>query len=134
MANGAIATTIMKNTLLNRSFKSSPDYTAYSQFGIGTGTTTPAAADTGNTTPITLWNGGTTYKNYESGYPSFDEANKRVSVRSIVTATQANSNNISEYADFNTDGTPRVGGHIVFTAIAKTSSIQINFTTTYRMV
>lgn len=134
MANGAVSTTIFKNTLLNRGFKSSPDYTAYSRFGIGTSTTTPSEADTGNTTPVTLWNAGSTYKNYESGYPSFDEANKKVSVRGIVTATQANSNTLSEYADFNTDGSPRVGGHFVYTGISKTSSIQVNYTVTYRAV
>lgn len=132
MSNGAIATTIFKNTLFNRAFKASPDYTAISQFGIGTGTTTPAVGDTSNTTPVTVWNSGSTYKNYETNYPSFDEANKRVSVRGIVTATQANSNTLSEYADFNTDGTPRVAGHVVFTGIAKTSAVQINFTMTYR--
>ena len=134
MANGSIATTIMKNTLLNRGFSSSPTYTAYSRAGIGTGTTTPAAADTGNTTPITAWNSGSDYKSYETSYPSFDEANKRVSVKMIVAATQANSNTITEYCDFNTDATPRAGGHFVFTGIPKTSAVQINFTPTYRMV
>lgn len=134
MTNGAVVTTIMKNTLLNRGFKSSPDYTNYSRFGIGTGTTTPAEGDTNNTTPVATWSGGSTYKNYESGYPSFDEANKRVSVRGIVTATQANSNTLSEYADFNTDGSPRIGGHFVYTGIVKTSAVQVNFTITYRMV
>lgn len=132
MANGASATKIFKNTLLNRGFNSSPSYTNYSRFGIGTGTTTPSDADTGNGTPVTVWNAGSDYKNYETGYPSFDEANAKVSVRGIVTSTQSNGVTLSEYADFNTDGTPRVGGHFVYTGISKTSSVQVNFTIVYR--
>ena len=134
MANGAIATAIFKNTLLNRGFKLTPSYTNYSRFGIGTGTTTPAEGDTNNTTPVVNWNAGSTYKNWEAAYPTFDEPNKRVSMRGIVTATQANGNTLSEYADFNTDGTPRIAGHFVYTGITKTSSVQVTYTITYRMV
>jgi hypothetical protein len=134
MAVGASFTKNGKNVLLNRGFKSSPDYTCFSRFGIGTGTTTPAESNTGNTTPITAWSGGSDYKNFESGYPTFDEANKRVTWRGIVTATQANSNTIAEFCDFNTDTSVKSGGHVVISGIAKTSSIQITMDFTYRMV
>lgn len=132
MATGAVATKVFKNTLFNRGFQATPDYTAISQAGIGTGTTTPAEGDTALETPVTAWNSGADYKSYESGYPSFDEANKKVSVRMIVNANQANGNSLTEYADFNTDGTPRIGGHFVYTAVSKTSSIRIIYTATYR--
>lgn len=134
MATGAIFTNTGKNTVLNRLLKSSPDYTNLSRFGIGTGTTTPAVTDTGNTTPITAWNGGSDYKNFESGYPTFDTSNRRATWRGLVTATQANSNTIAEFADFNTDGSPRVGAHVVVNGIVKTSSIQVFVDFTYRMV
>lgn len=134
MATGAVITKIGKNTALNRLFKASPTYTAITKFGIGTGTTTPAEGDTGNTTPITLWSGGSTYKSFESGYPTYDETNKRVTWRGLISSTEANSNTITEVADFNTDGTPRVGAHIVMSGITKTSSIQVYIDFTWRFV
>jgi len=46
MAAGGVITTKAKNIMLNRTYKSSPDYTIPSTFRVGIGTTTPAAADT----------------------------------------------------------------------------------------
>jgi len=78
--------------LLNRGFKSSPDYTAYSRASIGTGNNTPAEADTGLQTVISGWNGGSDYKNYESSYPIFDEASKnRDLAREIISICENNS-------------------------------------------
>jgi len=133
MAN-AVATKDMKNVLLNRAFKSSPDYTAYSRGSIGTSTTAATESDTGLGSVISGWNSGSDYKDYESGYPSFDEANKKVSTRMFVPSTKANGNTISEYGDFNTDASPKIGGHFVFTGVTKTSSIQVYFTPTYKMI
>lgn len=134
MAVGAIATKKLKNSALNRLFKSSPDYTVPSRCKIGTGTTTPAESDTDLATPITAWNSGSDYKNYASGYPTFDESNKRVTWRLIVEANQANSNTITEIASFNTDGTPIIGDRYVVTGIPKTSAIRVIFDGTVRMV
>lgn len=132
MASGAVATKIMKNTLLNRAFKSSPDYTAYSKGAIGVGTTTPTVNDSDLESVISGWNDGSDYKDYETSYPAFNEAEKKVTTRTFVTANDANGNTISEFCDFNTDISPRVGGHFVFSGITKTSSIQVYITTTYK--
>lgn len=133
MANGAVVTKNMKNVMLDRGFKATPTNLAYTQGSIGTGTTTPAEGDTALETVISSWN-TTDFKDYATGFPSFDAPNKKVTVRTIVTSTQANSNTITEYGDFNKDGTPVIGGHFVFTGIIKTTSIQVFFTPTYKMV
>lgn len=134
MSNGAIATKIFKNTLFNRGFKDSPSYTAYTRGSIGTGTTTPVEGDSALAAVISGWNSGSDYKNYESNYPSFDESNKKVTVEMFIPTTLASGQTITEYADFNSDGTPRIGGRVVFTGIAKTPSIQIYLTATYSFV
>ena len=133
MVNGASTTISGARVLLNRAWKSSPDFTNFSRGGIGTGTGTPAASDTTLGTPITAWSAGSDYKAYESSYPSFDPANRRVTVQMYVTSTQANGNNISEYGDFNTDTAPSMAGRFVFTAVTKTSGIEIYFLPTYRL-
>jgi len=132
MANGAVFTKNGFNTMLNRAFKASPDYTAMSRFKIGTGTTTPTTADTDLETPITAWSGGSDYKDFVSGYPTFDEANQKVQTQGFIASTEANGNSITELGEFNTDGTPVLGSHIVITGITKTATIQVFFTTTYK--
>ena len=135
MAIGAKATDVMRNVLFNRAFKASPDYTVYSKGSIGTGTTTPAISDTALETVITNWNGGASnYKDYETNYPTFDEVTQKVTTRVFVTANDANANVITEFGDFNTDGTPAIGGRFVFNGITKTSAIQVYFTITYRLI
>jgi len=47
MATGGVITNSGKNVMLNRTYKSSPDYTIPSKFRVGIGTTTPVVADTG---------------------------------------------------------------------------------------
>ena len=131
---GAIATNAMKNLLLNRAFKTSPDNGAYVSGAIGTSAVNPVAGDTALGTVISGWNSGSDYKGYESGSPTFDTTNRRVSTRMFVSSTQANSNTITEYVDVNGDGTPTIGGRFVFTGIAKTSNIQIFIKPTYRMI
>ena len=54
MATGSTITKIGKNLILNRAYKSSPDYSEISQFKIGIGTTTPGASDTSLDTPIPI--------------------------------------------------------------------------------
>lgn len=134
MSNGAVASNNMKNLLLDRAFKASPTYSAYVSGSVGVGTNTPVAGDTALQSVISGWNGGSNYKGYESGSPTFDTTNRRVSTRMFVSSTQANSNTITEYVDVNGDGTPTIGGRFVFTGIAKTSNIQIFFKPTYRIL
>ena len=123
----------MKNTVLNRAFKASPDYNAHVQGSIGTSGASASEADTDLKVVIAGWNGGSDFRTYETNYPSFDESNKQVSLRIFVSATQANGNTIREYGDFNDDGTERLGGRFTFDGIAKTSGIQIFFTPKYEV-
>jgi len=97
MANSAIYTTSGMVGLLNRGYKSSPDYTIPSQFGIGTGSTTATVGDVALETPITAWSGGTDFKNFVSGYPTFDIVNEKVTVQGFIASTEANGNSITEY-------------------------------------
>jgi hypothetical protein len=132
MAIGAVFTVSGMTSLLNRGFKTSPDYTVPSRFKIGTGTTTPAVADTKIETKISAWSGGSDFKNYVSGYPTFDVANQKITVQGFIASTEANGNVISEYADFNTDSAPLISSHIVFTGITKASTVQVYVTTIYK--
>lgn len=54
MATGSTVTTAGKKIALNRLFKSSPDYTVPSVFGIGIGTTTPTVSDTALESPVPM--------------------------------------------------------------------------------
>ena len=131
MAIGAVYSISGMVSLLNRGYKATPDYTAPSRFGIGTGTTTPVVANTGLETPITSWSGASDFKNFVSGYPIFDEANQEVQVQGFIASTEANGNTITECGDFNTDGAPLISSHIVFTGITKTNAVQVYITNTY---
>ena len=110
---------------LNRLFKASPDYTAPSVYKIGTGTTTPATSDTDVETGVNI-NGGAT-KSFVSGYPILDETNLQATIRCLLLTTEGNGNSLTEFGLFNTDGSPLMFSHSVFTAISKTTSVQISF-------
>lgn len=124
-----------RNMVLNRAFKSSPDYTHVSQFSIGTGTTTPAKTDTALENVITNWAGGSSnFKNIATGYPTFDTANKKVTTRGIILSTEATGNDITEVGEFNADGTELMFSHDVFTAISKTASIEVAIEIVHKIV
>ena len=125
MANGQCVTDSGRNIMLNRCFKSSPDYTAPNYFKVGTGVTEPTSSDTDLDTAITIAGGAT--KAVASGYPLLDETNIKVTNRCILLTTDCNGNNVSEFGLFNSDGTPKIFSRAVFTAISKTSSVQIIF-------
>ncbi len=131
MANSAVYTISGMVGLLNRGYKSSPDYTIPSRFGIGTGTTTTDVSDRELETPITAWSSGSDFKNFVTTYPIFDVVDQKVTVQGFVASTEANGNSISEYGDFNTDGAPNISSHIIFTGITKTDTVQVYITTTY---
>lgn len=132
MSNGACYTKNGFNALIDRGYKSGTTLTVPSRFKIGTGTTTPLTTDTSLETPITAWNAGSDFKNFVSGYPTFDTTNQKVTVQAFIASTQANGNTISETGDFNTDGTPLMSSHIVFTGITKVNTVQIFVTTIYK--
>lgn len=57
MANNSIITNLGKKVILNRAFKSSPDYTVPSQFKVGISNDTPSLSDTDLDIPVPISNG-----------------------------------------------------------------------------
>ncbi len=108
---------------LNRLWEPTPDYTAPTVFKIGTGTTDPTVSDTDIETGVNI-NGGAT-KTFVSGYPILDEATIQATIRAILLTTEGNGNDLTEFALFNTDGSPKMFSRTVHTVISKTSSVQI---------
>jgi len=129
--SNSLVTNSGKNLMLSRMFQDTE--TPISQFKIGTGTTEPSVADTDIESVISGWNSGSDTANFVSGFPTFDTANKEVTVRGRVTATQANGNMISEVATFNSDASEDIDVHATFTGISKTSSEEIVFIITNRI-
>ena len=125
MATGQLITNNGLKISLNRTYKATPDYTAPTVFKIGTGTTTPDVSDTDVETGVNI-NGGAT-KSFVSGYPILDETNLQATTRCLLLTTEANGNSITEFGLFNTDGTALMFSHAVFTAISKTTSVQVSF-------
>jgi hypothetical protein len=127
VTNGALITTLGKKIILNRAFKTTPDYTAPTVFKVGTGTATPTVADADLQTPITI--STTTYKTMVTGYPVLDEANMNATNRAILLTTEATSGTptITEFGIFNTDATYKCFSRSVFTGISKNNSTQIIF-------
>lgn len=73
------------------------------------------------------WTVANATKTLSVGYPTFDDTNFVITNRGLLLTTEANGENISEFGLFNTDATPLMYSHAVFTNIAKTSSIQVIF-------
>ncbi len=117
---------------LNRTFKASPDYLAPSKFKIGTGTTTPTISDTDVETGVNI-NGGAT-KSFVTGYPVLDETNLQVTIRCFLNSLEGNGNNLTEFGLFNEDGSPLMYSHAVFTAITKTTSVEVSFVEKDRLI
>ena len=110
---------------LHRTYTASPTITSPTVFKIGTGTTTPTVSDTDVETGVNI-NGGAT-KSFVSGYPILDETNLQATIRALLLTTEGNTNSITEFALFNEDGTALMFSHSVFTAISKTTSVQVSF-------
>ena len=125
MANGQVITTDGKKIIIDRAFNASPTRTTISQFKVGTGTTTPALADTDLEIAVSI--DGDNFKDLVTGYPTIDFNNLQVTSRAILLSTEANGNNLTEWGLVNSDGTPLLFSRAVFTLIAKTSSIEIAF-------
>ncbi len=126
MANGSVWTTDGNKVTLNRTFKSSPDYTVPSLIKLGDGTTTPSIADTDLENEVEL-TGGVYYASFSSGYPVLDEPNLQVTIRSFINSLQANGENLTEFGTFNSDASKLMVSRTVHTVIAKTSSIEVSY-------
>lgn len=125
MATGQIFTNNGLKVMLNRMFKTTPDYLEPSLFKVGTGTTTPTTSDTDLETPVTI--DATTTKAFLSGYPVLDETNLQATIRCFLNSLEANGNNLTEFGVFNNDTTKKMISRFIHTAINKTSSIQISY-------
>ena len=111
--------------MINRGFKATPDYTVPSLFKVGTGTTTPVVSDTDLVTPVTIDSGDT--KAFVSGYPTIDETNLEVTIRTYLNSLEANGNNLTEFGVFNTDASELMVSRAVFTSITKNNTVEISF-------
>lgn len=121
----SIITTTGKKVMLNRTFKSTPDYTTFSVFKLGTGTTTPTENDTDLETPVNI-NGSQT-KSFVTGYPIFDEDNLQVGFRCFVNSVESNGNSLTEFGLFNSDSTKKMWGRATHTPLTKSSSIEVTY-------
>lgn len=110
---------------LHRTFTASPTITAPTVFKIGTGTTNPTVSDTDVETGVNI-NGGA-IKSFVSGYPVLDTTNLQSTIRTTLDTTEGNGNSITEFALFNTDGTPLMFARAVFTAITKNNKVIVSF-------
>lgn len=126
MANGAVITNGGRQLMWKRMY-SLDSSTAVSRVRVGTGTTTPTVADTALGTDL----GGVGYVSLAGTYLNTTD-NKVVSTAQLGSAV-GNGSTISEIGEFNTDGTPVMTSHDVFTGIAKTSSKILNFTITHQL-
>lgn len=125
MGNGQIITESGNLIQLHRTFIASPTLSAPSKFKVGTGTTTPDSSDTDLDNVVAI-NGGNT-KSFVSGYPVLDETNLQSTIRCLINSVEANGNSITEFGLFNEDGSPLMFSRTVFTAITKTSSVEVSF-------
>lgn len=129
-SSGAALSSSGFNNILQLMFNGS-DTRSYSTFGIGTGTTTPVTTNTTLESTITGWAGGTANSKAYSTV-SFDTINQQATLRGFVTAAEANGVVLTEYADFNTLGTPVLLGRFVATdGPTKTDIVQVSYITVY---
>ena len=130
MATGQAMTNEGLNGMLDRISKSSPDVSAFNQFVIGTGTDTPESTDTF----ATFENVPSGFpKDVISGYPIFDAANKRMTMRGFVASAEANGITVSEAGITNTDSTEKALNRDVHTEITKTSTQTISYAFIYEL-
>ena len=92
MINLSIITNKGKNIILNRAYKSTPDYNQPSLFQLGTTQPTPLLTSTTIPSPVTLATGTT--KTFVTNYPSINESLKEVTIRGYVSSTEANGESI----------------------------------------
>lgn len=67
----------------------------------------------------------TFYKDYEATYPTIDETNFQITIRSRLSTVQANGHLISEYGAFNEDATRKMITRVDFTGFSKTNTDEL---------
>jgi len=129
MASGACIVNDGRKVMLNRAYKSTPDYSAISKFAVGTGTTTPSVSDTALNSEITALG----KMDFNSGYPVFDENTQQVITQGFLSSVQGNGYTITEVGEFNSDATPKMFSRAVFTGINKNNTTEIIFQFTHKL-
>lgn len=126
MGDGVV-TKVGKNLMIDRAFLAAPVNTAPTLFDVGTSSTTPTEADTALVAGLSL------FLSFVAGYPTFDTANKKVTVRCFLDSTQANGNTLREVGIFNSDTPKDMVSRDTHDDIAKTTSIQVAYILEYEM-
>jgi len=111
MAFGSIKVNKFFQDMLNAHFLSTSN--PPTQMKIGTGTTTPAVADTDLETPVLT-------QSLLSGFPTVDTGSLQAQTKILVGTTEANGNNITECGEFDASG--NLQSHNVFDAESKTNT------------
>ena len=125
MSTGQKITTAGLKLALNRIFKATTDYLSPTKFKVGTNTTTPTVSDTDLGTAVAISGGN--IKSFVTSYPVLDETNMQSTIRCLINTTEANGNSITEFGIFNEDSSALMFSRSVFTAISKTTSVEISF-------
>jgi hypothetical protein len=121
--NGLMITQAGRKLALNRIFKAVPDYAAPTVFSVGTGASTPMYTDGAMEAVVQI--AGSDTKILVAGYPIIDELTFQASFRCLVLTTECNGNDLVEFGLLNTDVSPVLFSRTVYTAITKTSDVQI---------
>lgn len=74
---------------------------------------------------LRTWDDADTLINFETGFPSFDETNKKVTVQGLLTSIKANGFNINAVGIFNTDTPKKCFQIMTFTAESKSDTDEI---------
>lgn len=133
MAIGNKVTQAGLKLMFNRAFKSTPDYSVPSLFGVGTGNNTPAITDTQLQTQVELTT-GVSFAAFSAGYPTIDDVNLQLTIRAFLSTLQANGNTLREMGIFNSDTSKLMFSRAVFDDVEKTNSVQVSFINKFQMV
>ena len=123
---GSVVTDRERIIILDRSAKTSPTYTRISQDQWGTGILQPNVLDFQMDTAVG------SKKNIET--TTIDETNLEVTLEGRADSLENNSNDLSELATWNTDGTPVIGMRAVFTARAKSNTKEFRYKIKHRIL
>lgn len=128
MATGNVITSVGKNLALKYLYGSQISGTI-SILRCGSGSTTPAVTDTG------LANAAGSYYSVISGYPSYDEANKKVTTRYFINSvSELNGIPITEFGEFFSGTSATLFSRDVITQISKSGSDEIAIVHTTKAV
>lgn len=126
MATGGVITANAKNNMLKLLYGQSGTFTV-SKLKVGTGTTTPTEEDTDIET-----DSGLGVLDPTSGYPQFDETNKKVTNRILLDTGQANGLTLSEVVEIDAAGAT-AASHDVFTGVVKDNTTELAIVITHQI-